>query len=245
MATAWSSLRTRIRQRSDNEYTDGEFVTDAELLDLANQSRKQLFARLVKYGLHTVTESNTDISPTAGSALTYALPNDFYAVAGVFRQEDQAWIRLSRHDQRHYPRDEIESVASTYRIHGYMEDAVIELAPRVESGTYRIRYIPMPADLALDADTVDGIAGWEEWIVLDVAIKVLHKEQILDVADRLQGRLNALQMEIEAQAADRDLLEGFRVQSVRNGRNNFNSLRDQYGFLPGGNRGVKGYWGPL
>lgn len=239
--TTWATLRTRIRQRSDNEYSDGEFVTDAEILDKANVSRKHLFAMLVEAGLHTVPESETTISPDG--SLTYALPNDFYAAAGVFRKESDTWVRLRLHSQRTYPRETVESVALTYRIYGYMEDAVIEFSPKTDSGTYKVRYIHMPADFAADSDTIDGVAGWEEWIVLDVAIDLMHKEQLFEEAEYLVRRKEKLERKIEAAMNERDALEGHSVRNVRSGSSA--SLFDAAGFLPGGHRGVGGWWGPI
>ena len=239
MATAWSEIRTRIRQRTDNEYTDGEFVTDAELLILANRSRKQLFGMLVEAGLHTVPETIYTI-PVDGS-LTYALPNDCYAVGGVFRLETDYYIRLDRHDQRTHPRDTTETIAWSYRTHGELEDAVIELNPRVSTGTYKIRYATMPTDFSADDDEMDGVLGWEEWVVLDVSIDLLTKEKVWDAVAMLQQRMDKLTQKIEAQASERDMSEFIAVADVR--RPHSNTLFDDNGFLPGGYRGVRGYWG--
>ncbi len=235
----WSELRTRIRQRSDNEFTDGNFVDDAELLILANKSRKHLFGMLVEAGQHSVAETIYTV-PVDGS-LTYDLPNDCFAVGGVFRFDSGSPIRLYRHDQRVYPRDEVESVASTYRTHGSLEDSVIEFNPRVSEGTYKVRYVGVPADFSADGDTMDGVLGWEEWIVYDVAIDILTKESLWEAVDRLQSRQNKITQRIEAHASERDMLDQGGVEDVRS--RSSNSLFDDEGFLPGGRRGIKGYWG--
>ncbi len=238
MATTLSQLRTRIRQRSDNEYADGEFVTDAEILGLINVSHKHLFGMLVESGLHTVEETVYDVSPDG--SLTYALPDDCFAVSGVFRAESGYYIPLSRHDQRTFPRDATEIIAWSYRTHGALESAVIELNPRASTGTYKIRYVGVPDDLSDDADSIEGVIGWEEWIVLDVAGKILMKEKIWEAVDRLQGRQDKLTLKIEAQAYQRDMQNATSVQDIRK---RANSLFDDQGFLPGGYRGVRGYWG--
>lgn len=239
MAIAWSSIRDSIRQRSDNEYTDGEFVTDAELLVLANRSRKMLFGMLAEAGQCSVAE--TVYTLTVDGSLNYALPDDCFAVAGVFREESNSWLRLHIHDQRTYPRDDIETVAWSYRTHGSLEDSVIELNPRVNSGNYIVRYIGVPADFALDADTMDGVLGWEEWVILDVAIDLLNKEQLHDAADRLQGRQDKMTQRIQAAASQRDLLEQGAISDIR--ASSTDTLFDDEGFLPGGQRGIRGYYG--
>jgi hypothetical protein len=239
MATTLAQLRTRARQRCDNEYADGEFVTDTEVDALINVSYKHLFAMLVESGLDTVTETVYDLTPNGD--LTYPLPDDCYSIKGVFRQDNDSYIPLTRHSSRTYPRDETTSWAFSYRQHGRLEDAVIELNPRTNTGTYKIRYVGVPADLALDADTVQGIVGWEEWIVLDVAVKVLEKEKQWESADRLLKRLGMLEYKIRGEASDRDLHNAGEVQDVK--RRDANGLFDEAGYLPGGWRGVRGYRG--
>jgi hypothetical protein len=239
MTITWQSIRDSIRQRSDNEYTDGEFVTDAELLILANRSLKMLFGKLVESGQHTVTETIYTV-PVDGS-LNYALPTDCFTVAGVFRKDSDSYLRLDAHDQRVHPRDTVESVAWSYRTHGPLETSLIEFFPRVDSGTYIVRYIGVPADMALTTDTYDGVLGWEEWAILDVAIDLLNKEQLFEAADRLQGRQDRMTQRIDAAASQRDMLENGGVSDVRG--NSSDTLFDDEGFLPGGQRGVRGYYG--
>jgi hypothetical protein len=241
MSTTWAQLRTRIRQRTDNEYTDGEFVTDAELLGLANASQLQLFAMLVEAGLHSVPETIYSV-PVDGS-LNYDLPDTCYAVAGVFRLDNDQYVELERHNTHTMPRDTAQSIAVSYRTYGRLEDAVIEFNPRVSTGTYKVRYLSAPTDMSSDSDTVQGVVGWEEWIVLDVSIKVLHKEKLFEAADRLQSRLDKLTQKIEAQMFERDMHNTIQVHDVRGTTGN--GLRDINGYLPGGYRGMWGWWGSL
>jgi hypothetical protein len=240
MSTTLLQLRDRTRQRSDNEYSDGEFVVDEELNGLINVSHKHLFALLVESGLHTVEETIYDL--VSDGSLTYALPDDCYAVAGVFRPESGEYLPLGRHSQRVFPSDRVEQRAVTYRNHGALESAVIELNPRTSTDTYKVRYVGVPADFTADTDTIEGVVGWEEWIVYDVAIKILTKEGIWDAVDRLQAQQDRLSYKIEAQASERDLHHSAVVKNV--GRSS-DSLIDENGFLPGGNRGIRGYWGPF
>lgn len=235
----WQSILDSIRQRSDNEYTDGEFVTDAELLILANRSRKYLFGMLVEAGQHTVAETITTL--TVDGSLNYALPDDCFSVSGVFRQENGEYVRLRRHDMRTMPADTVKDVAVTYRTHGSLEDSVIELNPRVDTGTYKVRYVGVPTDFTATTDEMDGVLGWEEWVVLDVAIDILNKEGLFEAADRLKGRHDVMSARIQAMASERDMLENGGVEDVRRRRDN--SLFDVDGFLPGGNRGRGGYRG--
>lgn len=229
-------LRTRIRQRTDTEHTTGdddEFMTDTELNQLINKSYRRLFGLLVKSGLQSVAETMTTITGT-GAAL-YALPDDFLAVQDVYRVEGSHRPRLGRHNPRHRPSPANVGIASTYRTFGTGANAQIELSPRPGSGTYEVYYIAIPTALAADGDTVDGVIGWEEYIVVDCAIHVLSKIGLPTQDMRLEKA--GLEREIAEEAAMRDLHESVHIVDVR-ARSGLEGLADQYGFLPGGYRGV-------
>lgn len=238
MTTTLGELKTRVRQRSDNEYTESEFIDDAELVALINVSHKHLFGILAESGLHTVRETIYEITPDG--SLDYPLPDDCFAVSGVFRLESDYHIPLDRHDQRTLPRTTTETVATSYRTHGALESSVIEFNPRVSTGTYKVRYAGVPDDLVNDSDTIEGVIGWEEWIVLDAARKILFKEQIFDAYDRLGKEQKELTLKIEAQAFQRDMQNSVQVQDTRR---RTGTMFDDEGFLPGGFRGMRGYWG--
>lgn len=231
-----SALRTRIRQRTDNEHTGEDFVTDAELTQLINKSYRELFALLVKSGLHSVAETSYSI-PVNG-ATSYALPDDYYAIQDVYRDVSGSKYRLRRHNARTRPATVTVGDAYSYRAAGVGVNAVIELYPTPPSGTYTLFYIAIPAALSADADTVDGVLGWEEYIVLDVSIDVLQKEG-LDTQE-LQLRKAQMFTRIAEEAFLRDIHESVEVADVRCPSN---SLMDDYGYLPGGYRGVRGWWG--
>lgn len=230
-------IRDRIRERTDHEHTGEEFVTGAELNKVINRSRLELFGMLVNYGLHTVSESETTISPD-GSA-TYALPADFYAAQGVWRENNGYFYRLKRHGARTKPYNEVRSDAYSYRIFGYRSDAVIEFYPRPDTGSYVVRYIPVPSDLVNDTDVVDGVLGWEEFIVADVSVYVYTKEKLDPSVHAVKK--NELIARIKMEARNRDLLEVQQVGYSRDRR--ADSLYDDNGFLPGGYRGVFPYYG--
>ncbi len=63
-----------------------------------------------------------------------------------------------------------------------------------------------------DGAVLDGIAGWEEYIVIDAAIKAQLKQD--DPAQELMGERQALRLEIEAMAEARDVGQAFHVSDV-------------------------------
>ena len=61
-----------------------------------------------------------------------------------------------------------------YRING----SNLMLVPQTQGNqTIRIWYVPRPHQLINLTDTVDGVAGWEEYMIADICIKMLAKEE--------------------------------------------------------------------
>lgn len=227
MATL-SELRTRVRQRTDNE--NSNFVTDDELTQLINTEYKELYGLLVRYSLQR-TESTSTISADGSSS--YALPSNFYSLIGVFRTEGQAQVRLSRFGERFRP-GTVTGTACQYRLQG----ANIVLYPTPSSGTYTVLYIPVPSDLSADADTVDGVLGWEELVVINAAIKVLQKEEA-DTSVLKQDRQELL-MRIKMEADAVEFTEDWVVADVRRGRQAGDTLEGEYV----GRKGLRNWrWG--
>lgn len=202
-----SSVRTRIRQRSGNEHTSGAFVTDTELNGLINVVYKDLFGTLVDCSLQR-SEDTHEI--TANAATEYSLPSDMYALLNVYRVVDGARIRLSRHSDRLKPGSSDTGDASSYRIRG----GDIVFFPTPASGDYEVDYIPVPGDLVADADQLDGVLSWEEYIVHDVAGKVLTKEGSLDEAGVCFRERDRILRRIEDQALRADFTESRVVENV-------------------------------
>ena len=89
-----------------------------------------------------------------------------------------------------------------YRLNGNN----LMLVPITVSGqTLRIWYVPRPNQLKRTTDTVDAIAGWEEYIVADVCIKMLAKEES-DVSVFAAQKL-ALLKRIEEAAENRNIAD--------------------------------------
>lgn len=232
MATvSLSTLRTRIKQRTDNEHTGSEFVTDEELTGLINASYADLYGELVVSGLHTAESVYTI---TATGATSYALPADFYSLLGVFRSENGRKFRLGRHSVRHRVGTAATGNGSSYRVVG----STVELSPTPSSGTYEVLYIPQPAQLAAADDTLDGMLGWEEYVVVDVAIKVLDKGE--DDSQHLRMERERILSRIQQQAAAVEATESWTVENVRAGGFGDPDRADGYRGYRGPVHGIRG-----
>ena len=80
----------------------------------------------------------------------------------------------------------------------------IRLFPKHSAGKdYRVIYVPNCPTLSTDTDTIDGVAGWEEFIYLDVAIRARIKEQS-EVGDLVNERAK-IEQEIDELKTERIL----------------------------------------
>lgn len=148
-----ANLRTASRRRAD--VVNSNFVTDAEVNDYVNASISSLYDLLASAHSADYYESHVPYTfTTTSNEEHYALPADFYSLSRIQQNCGGVWRDL----------------------HEYMPDEASGSEP-VESGLQmRIYYIPVCTKLVLDSDTFDGINGWEEYVIIDTAIKIRIKE---------------------------------------------------------------------
>lgn len=215
MATL-AEVRQRSAQRADMEYdpavsTVDRFVTNTELDSLINLGYAELYGALARQGMHRV-ESVESI--TATGAATYSLPADLWAVLTVHRVDNTGEpAMLRRHDHRLRTSSTFAAPGSSYRVVG----TSIEFNPRPASGTYEVRYVPVPGTLTADDQTLDGVLGWEEYVVLFVAARLLQKEGSHSDADKLKMDARELMQRIQDEAQAAEMSEGSCIQNVTTG----------------------------
>ncbi len=206
-----SNLKLRCREMADMIHS--QFVTDPELIRYINASAQELYDILVMaygedyYVLPDPYEFTSDGSPED-------LPDDFYKVVGVDALVGGGnYVTLKPYEfternRFNGPTNLLINNNSPlrYRIHGNQ----ITWAPGT-NGTNQIRlwYIPVMEDLALDVDELEGVNGYEELVVVDVAIKMKQKQE--DDVSVLMARKQELMRRIEKVAQDRDAGMSHRV----------------------------------
>jgi hypothetical protein len=202
MATL-ASIKTQARQRADMEGSN--FVDDAELTAYVNASAAELYDILVsRFEDYYIADTAFTV---ATGADTYTLPAAFYKLKGLDVDVGGGrydTVRPFQFAQRNETTDPVTADPLTvrYRVFGQ----TLRLSPPERApGNYRLWYIPRFVPLALDTDTFDGINGWEEFIVVDCAIKMLAKEES-NVAPFVAQKKDLLRR-IEAMASDRDAAE--------------------------------------
>lgn len=184
MATTMTlaELRSAVRQRSDME--NSLFVKDSELNSYINQSYFELYDLLVqKYGDNYFVASPYSFT-TDGTNDEYNLPSDFYKLLGVdlaLSQSTDSWVTIKPFNFQERNRYAVPNFQSFYGITNLryrLQGNKLKLTPIPQANQpMRIWYVPRMTTLANNNDTVDGISGWTEYIIIDAAIKCLQKEE--------------------------------------------------------------------
>lgn len=147
-------LKTRCRYRADMESTD--FISDTELLSYINEAYCSLYDTLVSVFQNYYSASTTFSVSSATNS--YALPADFYKLIGIDQVSGSTYTTI-------FPYNEME------------RNSTLSVTSAIPTATVRMRYIPTPTVFTSDAQTIDGVAGWEALLVTDVAIMMLDKEE--------------------------------------------------------------------
>ncbi len=212
-----SEVREMAFQRANMEYAAGvqdedRQITNAEADREINKGYKELYGYLIRHGMHRAEEV---YEITTDGSRTYDLPSDLLAVLTVHRVDgDDNAYRLPRHDLRVRVSSAFGSgVAQSYRVVG----ATIEFNPLTSGETIEVRYVPVPGDMVADADQLDGVLGWEEYVVLYAAVKFLQKEGSHKTAMALQNDMRELLERIKVEARASEFTEGQVVQRTRTG----------------------------
>ena len=199
------------------------FVTDAEVSSLVNEGIAGLYNLLIETRGQEYYAKDFVFSTVINQTL-YDLPDDFYQLLDVtaiinnnnvykllrYQMADMAILRAAGASS--------PAELPKYRLRGDFNGttnvAQMSILP-IPTQVYAIAlyYVPAPISLALDTDTCDGISGFEEWVVLDAAIRCLQKEEsdvtwLIGEREKIEGR-------IRSQRDNRDAGDAPRVQNVR------------------------------
>lgn len=222
-------LRTEAQQRAD--MVNSNFVSYTEWNSYINQSALELYDLLITcYEDYYMAEPY--IFQTNGTA-AYDLPNgtlvgtdsvvtkNFYKLLGVdmgLSEQNNAKVALRQFDFINRNDYVYPAVSATY--YGVFNAAYrimgdkIRFIPTPASGQYiTLWYIPRLERLVADTDVLTTISGWNEYIIVDAAIKALQKqEQDITV---LMAQKMALKQRIEETAINRNAGEPQTISRSR------------------------------
>jgi hypothetical protein len=215
--TTLGAIRTAAQQRSD--FVNNNYITTAEWNGYINASMFELYDILIqKFGNdyqvaipYTWTTSGTINNPY--NASTYPLPGDFYksllVEVALNPGDPNSWVTLRKFERIQQNLWNFPNVYTFYGITNlrYRFTAnQLHIVPIASSGqTIRLWYAPRLSYLVNDTDQLDAISGWEEYIIADVCIKALTKEES-DPSIFIAQKIALLQRITEA-AENRDIGE--------------------------------------
>jgi hypothetical protein len=235
-------LRTQAQLRCDR--FNSTFVSLAEWNSYLTEARKQL------YNILTTAYGNDYFVATpytytlAGNQQFYPLPADFYKLLGIEvalnNSDPLSWVTIKKFEFIERNRWSFPNVYTyqgitnmRYRVNG----SNLYIVPPPQGGqTMRIWYVPRPTILMADTDTVDGISGFEEFVIVTAALIALIKEES-PTADAFKA-LKDEQMEMITTAANnRDIGEPEQVSDTKRLNGGFGD-----GYDDGGNGPMGGFY---
>lgn len=159
-------LDTLLEMESDGN------VTQAQKIDALNCGLTEFYDYLIASDLSDYFVKTHTFNTVAGT-VQYALPADFYKVRQVY---------VSESDGRFRP---LPSVNEWYLQSHRAPDSAVPM---------RLEYIPCAPVLTAPSDSVDGVNGWEELIVLYAALDICRRKQdepgwLREKAKKLEARI--------------------------------------------------------
>lgn len=211
------NVRLECQQRMDRIYASN--ITNQEWNSMISQSYKELYDIILqKFGNdyfvatpYTYTTTG-EIDPVT-QAQTFPLPNDFYKLLGVEvalnPNDPNSWVTLKKFE---FIQRNLWNFPNVYTFYGItnmryrLNGNNLYVVPISGAGqTIRIWYAPRPSQLILDTDFIDGVSGWEEYIVADVCLKGMTKSE--EDGSVFMAQKMALLSRIESAAENRDIGE--------------------------------------
>lgn len=204
-------LRNRMLQRANLE--NSRLISTEEATDYINQAWSMVYEILVQTDESYSTTSI--VYNTTNSVATYPLPSDFYKERGVDVNFSGIIIDAKRFmfsERNLYQSPSIWTEGSPIAFNIVGNNLVLYPTPQ---GAFIVTlwYAPTPTLLAQDTDTIDGIAGYEEGVILDGAVRCRQKEGI-DGSDLTRAR-DAEMLRIRSMAKSRITSQPPRINRTR------------------------------
>ena len=230
-------LEVRCRQRADR--LNSNFITSSELQSYINQSQYELYDLLIDAYDDYFKAPSAIFYTNGGNQRLYPMPNGLitflaedgttpfvappvYKLLGLdmgLNISNNGWVTVNKYNFADRNRFFYPNTAST--IYGVFNcqyrwmGANLEFIPVPSARQpFRIQYIPrLPVLLQPNDLTTTSISGWLEYVITDVAIKILQKEES-DVSV-LMAQKQALKQRIESSAVNKDAGRPDTISDVR------------------------------
>ena len=230
VSLGWVRLHAQLRA----DLLNSQFVSLPEWNMYLTNSYKELYDLLAqKFGDDYFVTTPYSFTTVGGTQL-YALPGDCYKLMGVEISANPAdttsWVSIPKFEFADRNKFNGPNIYNFYRLTNIryrMNGSNLMLVPSAQGGqTVQIWYAPRPQTLMRDFDLLDGISGWEEYVIVDAAIKARVKQES-DVTELYTQKM-ALKQRIEEAAENRDVGEPECVSDVVS-RNGWSDYGGSYG----------------
>ena len=207
-----ANVEARIRELGELREV---YVSPAAMLFEINASYAELHDKLAAAN-NDLFESIRLYDVVSGTD-EYLLPLDFYKCTGVdTKRNDGTWCTLESYERPERNFDNtyksLSREWSRYRCRG--NKLILVPAPTwSQTEGMKLLYIPSAKRMTVTTDTLDGINGWEDWIVYDCLIKFIGGKEDGD-ARVWQASLERLNARIVTMAKSRDRAEPGRIRDV-------------------------------
>lgn len=226
-AVPLSTLLLRVRRAADIESATTRFP-DSELTDYLNESLAELY-ELIRSSFGEDFYRKVFTFSTVGQSATYNLPSDFQELISVdvplggnLVLTARPYLESERNLYKFFPFGAWTMHQPIwYRLTGASDSTGVTSSQTISfiptpTGAYtvNVNYVPNATVLVSGSDSFDGVAGWEQYAVLDAARKVAIKDKDTELLAMLGGLKAEQQMRIEKMAAEHDSGQPHRVADV-------------------------------
>ncbi len=208
MASTVTLANLIFRAQSRADMINAEFASTAEWTVWANNAASDLYDSISQADPERYLSSVT--STLTPPATSIALPTDFYKLlrvdllygAGTPAQfYTLRKFNLLEEDAYQFPAY-MTLMGPAYRYRLRADTLDFAPAPQM-SCSIRMLYLPILTQMTTGTDTLDVVNGWDDMVVLDMAITALLKENATDVSPLMAERAK-FEQRIKMLAAERD-----------------------------------------
>lgn len=234
-------IRLMAQQRADR--VNSNFVTMTEWNSYIRLAQYELYDLLIdqdqmRYVAPTagfVSNGSTYLYPLPDGIRSFTMPDGssavarpFYKLVGVdmgLANANQAWVTVNSfnfidRNKFLYP-NSASTIYGVFNCQYRLNDNSIQFIP-VPSGNqpFRLWYIPRLAVPLADNDLVDGVSGWEQYVIVRAAKYALDKEE--SDTSKLDAELLFLKERIQTAAKTRDVGQADTISDTRTAMGGFN-----------------------
>jgi hypothetical protein len=183
------------------------YISKARWTEWVNAACQELYDKLIEAYAEDYYVASEQTITTDGTNSTFTLNDAFYKLLGVdllvnANAGESGRRTIWRYNFAERNQYTLPGLAATgqqvlrYRLQGTYKIAFLPRPP-VGGQTIYLTYAPRFTPLSADADTFDGINGWEEWVKAAVAMKALGKEEsdmspAMALLQRQEARLESI-----------------------------------------------------